>query len=55
MEGCHPATARNALGGGNADSFDNADTGAARGPAEPLRFRCGADEEFLVDQWTVSN
>lgn len=39
----------------DAGSFDNADTGAVRGPTGPLRFRCGAGEEFLVDQWTVSN
>ena len=36
------------------DSFANPSTGAPRGPLAPLRFRCGAEERYLVDQWTIT-
>ncbi len=35
-------------------SYANANTGATRGPTAPLYFKCGADEEFLVNQWTIT-
>ncbi|MFZ5829440.1 MAG: hypothetical protein ACOY3P_05100 [Planctomycetota bacterium] len=38
----------------DAGAFANRDTGAPRGPREPLSFRCGAEGEYLVDGWEVS-
>ena len=35
------------------DSLDNPTTGAPRGPLAPLSFRCGANEEYQVEQWTI--
>ncbi len=35
-------------------AYINAKTANAAGPAEPLRFRCGAGEEVTVDGWTAS-
>jgi hypothetical protein len=35
-------------------SYVNPDQGRQRGPIEPLNFRIGADDEFVVDQWILS-
>ncbi len=36
-------------------NYNNPNTGAVRGPLEPLYFNCGAPgNQFLVDQWTIT-
>lgn len=37
----------------DAAAYDNPDQGRPRGPAEPLCFRIGADEELTVDGWDL--
>jgi hypothetical protein len=38
----------------DAGAYANPDTGAPRGPIDPLRFRVGVDGEFTVDGFTIS-
>ena len=35
------------------DKYANPQTGTAQGPTERLYFTCGANEEYLVDQWDI--
>ena len=36
------------------DAFANPSTGEPRGPLAPLSFTCGANEQYRVEQWTIS-
>lgn len=38
----------------DAASYPNPSTSAKRGPLAPLRYVCGVNGEYVVDQWTVS-
>jgi nitrous oxidase accessory protein len=35
-------------------SYANKDTGKPRGPTDRLSFRLGAEEEWTIDEWTIS-